>query len=71
MNAREQKCALHNLYNVYYIHYNATATDASIHANAEILPQIRPQPHPSTSFPIHNSLLIQSLNAIYSELLKA
>jgi hypothetical protein len=45
--------------------------DPKIHTNAKILPQIGPQPLPSSSFPIHNSLINQSLDAIYSEILKA
>jgi hypothetical protein len=43
----------------------------SLHQNVWILPQIRPQPLPSTSFPIHNSLIILPFDAIESEILTA
>jgi hypothetical protein len=42
----------------------------SLQANALIVPYTRPRPLPSTSFPIYYSLIILSLGAVWSELLK-
>jgi len=37
-------------------------------ANAETVPQIRPRSLPTTSLPIHYSLIILPFDSVYSEL---
>jgi hypothetical protein len=43
----------------------------SLRANAGIVTEIMPRPLPASSFPIHYSLIILIVDAVYSELLTA
>jgi hypothetical protein len=40
----------------------------TLQANAETIPQIRPRPLPTTSLPIHYSLIILPFDTVYAEL---